>query len=181
MNRTYTTNRLRLRILSDEEAQTVLDFYQRNHDFLAPVEPARHAAFYTLDFQRRNLAYEYNAFLKRSYLRFWLFLKEEPEKTIGTVCFTNFLKGPFCHCTLGYKIDRDYCGQGYMKEALSCLLPLVTEEYGFHRVEAYVMPSNTPSIHLLQALQFQQEGLIRDYAMIQNRWQNHLLFSRISQ
>ncbi len=173
----HATQRLELQVLSAEQAPAVLDFYQRNRSFLEPYEPARQKNFYTLDFQQRNLVYEYNAFLKFSYLRFWLFLKGQPRETIGSVCFSNFLKGSFCSCMLGYKLDRNYCGEGFMQEALTYLLPLVAQEYRFHRIEAYVMPSNAPSIHLLQKLHFQEEGLLREYAWIYDRWQDHLLYS----
>ena len=77
-------------------------------------------------------------------------------------------------------MDQDFCRKGYMKEALSFLLPVVADEYHLHRMEAYVMPSNVPSIRLLSSLDFQKEGLIREYALIQNRWQDHLLFSHIN-
>lgn len=173
----HTTNRLVLQVLPADRAPAVLDFYSRNKDFLEPYEPARHPNFYTLPFQQRNLVYEYNSFLHFNQLRLWLFTEDCPEQAIGSICFSNILKGPFCSCMLGYKMDQAFCGQGYMTEALSYLLPVVAREYHFHRIEAFVMPSNDASVRLLQKLGFQEEGLLREYACIRNQWQDHLLYS----
>lgn len=177
MNFEYHTKHLVLKVLHPSQASMVLRFYQKNQSFLEPYEPSRHSNFYTLDFQRANLSYEYNAFLKSSYLRIWLFEKEYQELPVGTICFSNFLHGAFCNCMLGYKTDRDYLRKGYMAEALSFLLPLVCQEYHFHRIEAYVMPSNLPSIRLLEKLSFVQEGLLHDYAKIHGIWQDHYLYT----
>lgn len=177
MNFEYETNRLILKILHPNYAYAVLDFYERNKDFLEPLEPARQHNFYTLDFQRTNLSHEYSSFLNSSYLRIWLFKKENPDVPIGTVCFSNFLHGAFCNCMLGYKIDHSHARQGYMTEALDFLLPLVCKEYHFHRVEAYVMPTNIPSISLLEKLSFSLEGVLKKYARIQGKWQDHYLYT----
>jgi ribosomal-protein-alanine N-acetyltransferase len=64
-----------------------------------------------------------------------------------------------------------------MKEALSYLLPLVQEEYGFCRIEAYVMPDNTASICLLEQLGFVKEGLLQKFAQINGHRQDHFLYT----
>lgn len=176
----YQTQHLYITVLHPEQAQLVLDFYIRNRDFLEPLEPARHASFYTLDFQRSNLHCEYHSFLNSSYMRVWLFEKEHPEQAVGTICFSNFLHGAFCSCMVGYKMDRKYLRRGYMAEALSFLLPIVCREYQFHRIEAYVMPSNLPSIRLLEKLGFEQEGYLRQFAQINGNWEDHCLYTYCS-
>lgn len=177
MNFEHHTEHLNIKVLHPDHVGLVLDFYERNHDFLEPLEPSRPSNFYTLELQRTNLSYEYNAFLKSTYMRVWLFEKKSPHTAIGTVCFSNYLHGAFCSCMVGYKMDKNYLRKGYMAEALSYLLPIVCREYSFHRVEAYVMPSNLPSIALLEKLGFQSEGYLRDFAQIQGKWQDHFLYT----
>ncbi len=173
----YETDRLHLRILPAEYAPVVCCFYQENKAFLEPFEPRRPENFYTADFQRSNLLCEYNAFLKHSYLRYWIFLAGWPDMPIGTVCFSNIQHGAFEKCTLGYKLGRDYCHCGYMHEALSLLVPLIMKNIHLHRMEAYVQPDNFPSIRLLAKLGFTKEGYLREYAEIYGKWTDHLLFS----
>lgn len=177
MKTEYKTRRLILRILTPDYAPCVLSFYQRNKKHLEPWEPMRPHAFYTLDFQRSNLSCEYRAFLKTEYLRYWIFLADDPTEPIGTISFSNILHGAFQSCMLGYKTDASHTQKGYMTEALLYLLPLVCREYHLHRIEAYVMPSNQPSIALLTRLSFQQEGLLHDFARIRDDWQDHLLYT----
>lgn len=177
MNFEYETQNLVLKVLHPNYASCVLQFYENNRDFLEPFEPARQPGFYTLEFQRANLSYEYSAFLKSTYLRMWLFQKEDFSVPVGTVCFSNFLQGAFCRCMVGYKTSQDHLCKGYMSEALSFLLPLVCQDYHFHRIEAYVMPSNAPSIGLLEKLGFVQEGLLHQYANIHGEWKDHYLYT----
>ncbi len=180
MDLIHQTERLTLRVLLPKHSPMVLDFYLRNKEYLEPFEPARHPGFYTMDFQKANLNFEYNSFLKHTYLRVWIFLREDASTPIGTVCFSNFLKGAFCSGVLGYKLDQDYCGHGYMTEALSYLIPIAQQEYHLHRIEAMVLLENDPSIRLLSRLNFQQEGILHGFARIQNQWKDHLLFAMLS-
>lgn len=173
----YQTEHLTIKVLHPDHAGLVLDFYQRNRDFLEPYEPLRLPNFYTMELQKSNMSYEYNAFIRSIYLRVWLFEKKDPCTAVGTICFSNYLHGAFCSCMVGYKMDKDHLRKGYMKESLSYLLPLVCREYDFRRVEAYVMPSNLPSIALLEKLGFEPEGLLHRFAQIQGEWQDHYLYT----
>lgn len=173
----YHTPRLDLRILRPGQEDIVLNFYERNRAFLEPLEPLRAEHFYTLEYQRSNLSCEYNSFVKFNYLRFWLFDKANPFHAIGTISFSNFRKGAFGSCMLGYKLDQSACHQGYMSEALSSLIPKVFQEYHLHRLEAMVMPGNTASIRLLERLGFIREGYLHSFAQIHGKWCDHLLYT----
>lgn len=181
MQFTYQTDRLILKVLTPEYAASVCQFYLENKNFLEPFEPKRPDYFYTADFHSSNLLCEYNAFLKLSYFRYWLFLQEEPERPIGSVCFSNILHGAFQKCMIGYKLGENYCHHGYMQEALSLLIPLVMKEAHLHRIEAYVQPDNLPSIHLLSKLGFTEEGYLQKYAEILGIWTDHLIFSYLGE
>lgn len=176
----YETSRLLLSVSHPDKAAGVLEFYERNRDFLEPYEPVKRPGFYSPDFQRTNLTFEYNSFVKARHLRMWMYLRDHTDVPIGTICFSNFLHGAFSSCMLGYKTDKDHLQQGYMTEALSFLIPLVCREYRFHRIEAYVMPDNEPSIALLEKLTFHREGLLHDFAQINGKWENHYIYTYLA-
>ena len=176
----YETKRLLLSVSHPDKAASVLTFYENNRDFLEPYEPSKRPGFYTLEFQRSNLTFEYNSFVKSRYLRMWFYDNQQPEIPVGTVCFSNFLRGAFSSCMIGYKTDKDHLRKGYMMEALSFLIPLVCREYRFHRIEAYVMPDNLPSITLLEQLTFHREGLLHDFAQINGQWENHYIYTYLA-
>lgn len=173
----YQTKRLSIRVVLPEDAGMIQNFYYENRDFLEPFEPKRPENFYTTQFHHSNLMSEYNGFLKMNYFRYWLFLQEELSTPIGSVCFSNVLHGAFQSCMVGYKLGKNFCHYGYMQEALSFLIPVVMSNLHLHRMEAYVQPSNQPSICLLNKLGFVEEGYIQKYAKIQDIWTDHLLFS----
>lgn len=176
----YQTDRLLLKILTPEYAAIINQFYQENRLFLEPFEPSKPSNFYQNDFHHSNLRSEYDAFLRMTHIRYWIFIKEDPSYPIGTVCFSNILHGAFQKCMVGYKLGEAFCHQGYMQEALSFLIPLLMGELRLHRIEAYVQPDNEPSIRLLSKLGFAEEGYLQQYAEIQGKWTDHLIFSYIS-
>lgn len=180
MQFSYETKRLHLIVLNSDAAPAVQHFYQKNASFLEPFEPKRPENFYTIDFHKSNLACEYRAFLKLSYIRFWIIRKEAPNEPIGSVCFNNILHGAFQKCMIGYKLGEEFCHQGYMHEAISFLIPIVMGELNLHRIEAYVQPDNFASIHLLSSLHFAEEGYLQKFAEIQGNWTDHLIFSYIA-
>lgn len=177
---TYSTNRLELRILPAIYSKNILEFYNRNKDFLEPLEPERSPNFYSETYQISNLNCEYNAFVKGVYARYWLSEKDAPEKIIGSVCFSDFKKGAFYSCMIGYKLDQMYCNKGYMSEALIKLIPHACNDFSLHRINAIVMPDNTPSINLLERLNFIREGYLHSCAQINGKWKDHLLYSYIN-
>lgn len=181
MQFTYQTERLLLKVLTPEYATVINQFYLDNQSFFEPFEPKRPQNFYTTGFQHTNLQCEYDAFLRLSYFRYWIFLKEDSDAPIGSVCFSNILRGAFQKCMVGYKLSEHYCHQGYMQEALSTLIPVLMKELKLHRLEAYVQPDNISSIRLLSRLNFKEEGCLQKCAEIQGIWTDHLLYSYIKE
>lgn len=180
MNTIYSTERLDLKIINPGYEDLVLDFYQKNKQYLEPVEPKRVSNFYTPAYQRSNLVYEYDAFIKSDLVRLWLLPKGNPHELLGSICFSNFQRGAFCRCMVGYKLDFAAYHQGYMTEALSFIIPIIMKEYGMRRIEALVLPDNQPSISLLNNLGFKQEGLLHSVAQICGVPRDHLLFAYTS-
>lgn len=177
MNTIYHTNRMTLQILHPGQENMILDFYEQNKDFLEPFEPTRMENFYTIEYQRSNLACEYNAFAKFNYMRYWLFLSENPSLPLGSVSFSNFRKGAFSSCIVGYKLAEKACRHGYMYEALSFLVPEVARDCHIRRIEAMVLPDNPASIRLLERLGFTKEGYLHTFAQINGQWKDHILYT----
>ena len=56
----YETERLLLKIIKPDQADAVLDFYMRDKELIEKFEPDRMPNFYTRQFQRQMLLFEYN-------------------------------------------------------------------------------------------------------------------------
>lgn len=169
----YQTERLVLQVLTPNYDMQVLHFYMQNKSFFEPWEADRDSNFYTLPYQKTVLAIEYNKIIKSQFLRFYIFEKDHPTKIIGTISFSNFLRGAFQTCTIGYKIHQNYCHKGYATEAISFAISIVLEDLKMHRIEALVHPNNLASKILLEKLGFLQEGVARKAALLNGTWEDH--------
>ena len=179
MKFTYETDRLILRLLGEEEAPAVLQFYRKNRAVFEPYEAIHPEQFYTESYQRTLLNCELSLTLKHNLIRFYIFRRENPDEIIGTVCFRNINRSTYYSCETGYRFSPAYWHRGYAREALAFGIQLMFEEFHLHRIEATVMPENTASIRLLESLAFQQEGIAREYALIQGKWEDHIRFALI--
>ena len=63
-----------------------------------------------------------------------------------------------------------------MSGAVSALVPFAFSSLRLHRIEAACIPTNAPSIRVLEKCGFSREGLARRYLCINGIWQDHLLF-----
>lgn len=176
----YETRRLVLQVLTPDYCHQVLDFYKSNKCIFAPYEPLCPRQYYTADYQYNTLSCDYQSFLEQKGVRFYLFLKNQPDRIIGTISFYNISHGYTSSATVGYKLDTHFQHHGYAFEALQKGIEVLFYEENVHRINAYIMPDNTASIRLIQRLYFTYEGIAREYAMIQGKWEDHLQFSLIS-
>ena len=72
-----------------------------------------------------------------------------------------------------------YVRCGHMTAAVRTVLPFAFGTLRLHRVEAACIPTNVPSIRLLERCGFAREGYARQYLCINGVWQDHLLFARL--
>lgn len=172
----YQTERMVLRVSEPGLAKRVSGFYQRNRDFLKDSEPEREKHFYTEDFQRKTLARYLKQARELSDLRLWMLPKDDPENgaIIGTVGLGGIFYGAFRSAFLVYKLDCGMIHQGYMQEAMTCLIDIAFQDIGLHRVEANIMPRNEASLRLVRKLGFHEEGLGLKYLKIGGVWEDHL-------
>jgi len=179
MKTEYSNNHLTLRILDERASKMILDFYSRNRLYFDIYEMDKPIAFYTLDFITKMTKAEYNAFIRGSNVRFFLFSDNNPEEIIGCVSFSSIIKN-MKSCIIGYKIDKKYQKLGYGRRMLTMALRAMIIDGNMHRIEAYIHPSNEASLHLVKALGFISEGTAYAYAKINGQWTDHLRFVYIS-
>lgn len=67
----------------------------------------------------------------------------------------NYLQNP----DFGFAFMPDYHGRGYATEACRAVLKYGIETFGFERLDAVTLPSNKPSIALLENLGFTEQGV----------------------
>lgn len=173
MNFGYTTDRLYLRILDETSADKILEFYNAGKDVFSKVEPEKSSSFYTLSYQSTLASREFKAFLDGTYMRYYLFDITEPDTIIGTVSFSYFMPMPYYSCIIGYKLLPGCCKKGYATEAVSFLTGCLFKEHKVHRIEAFCLPDNTPSINLLLRTGFEFESVARSAIRLKDGFTDH--------
>ena len=174
MRQVYSTKRLILKTLTPLDASMVVDYYNRNRSFLEPFEPTREDYFFTTAHQARILTVEEQEMEAGRMLRLWIVRKDQPDQVIGTLAFSNIVRGIFQSCHLGYKSDCENLNQGYMTEALKEAIKIAFKELNLHRIEANIMPRNAPSLRVVEKLGFKEEGLAKEYLKINDIWEDHI-------
>lgn len=92
---------------------------------------------------------------------------------VGYVGLGQISFGPFCSCYMGYWVGEPHTRQGHATEGVALCLERAFTELGLHRVEANIIPGNTPSLAVARKCGFRKEGYSPRYLQIAGRWQDH--------
>jgi ribosomal-protein-alanine N-acetyltransferase len=151
---------------------------RRNEGWLVPWEPQRPAG-------QPDLTRDLGAFSARCTARdrdrssdtayaFGLFVD---QRFAGEVNLNNIVRGALQSGTVGYWIDRDRAGNGYVAEGVVVLARFAFEQLHLHRLEVCIVPRNANSRRVMEKLAFRCEGLSERYLEIAGTWEDHLRYA----
>lgn len=86
----------------------------------------------------------------------FVIVEKKRDKVIGTIDFHH--SSSLHSMEIGYLLHPAYWHQGYMREALLCMLKYGFQTLGLHRINALCAKQNTASIALLKKTGFRLEG-----------------------
>jgi len=163
-----------LRPWESVDAADALDFYMRNREHLAPWEPLRTDAFFTLDHHAEaRRASE----LERLNGRGYGYAVMLDDRLAGRASLSEVSRGAFQSAYCGYLTDAALCGRGVATRAVAQLLRLAFVDLRLHRVQAAVMPRNAPSQRVLEKNAFMRIGMSPRYLFINGAWEDHILYA----
>ena len=165
-----------IKLLAPEHAQNLLDYYIRNKKHLEPFEPLRDNSFYTYEVQKNILSDSYRQFLNGTAVDLGIF---KDDYLIGKLKLSNIVYGIFKSGILGYSIDKDEQGKGYMKEAVNLVVNYAFEDLDLHRVEDSALVDNEPSKHVLIGCGFKELGINKKYLYINGGWKDHITYYKV--
>lgn len=168
------TDRLLLKGPAEVTAVQLADYRVRNREFLAPFVPKRADSFYSEDACREALERERLAEQAGTACGFYLFLKRDPERLVGSISLTNIIRGVFQNCFAGCQMDGTLINNGYMTEAVRAVIDYAFRVLNLHRIEANIVPRNARSLRLAEKCGFAEEGVAKDYLRINGKWEDHI-------
>jgi len=81
---------------------------------------------------------------------------------------------------LGYWLAEGHQGRGLMTKTVSALVDHAFDEYDLNRVEIHVATGNGRSRAIPERLGFQQEGILRDYERVGDRYLDIVVYSLLA-
>ncbi len=146
--------------------------------FLQPYEPRWTKASLTGKSYRARLARMADESRAGGGCGFFIFRRAD-DALLGGVNLVNIRRGVVQAASLGYWIGRPHARQGYMADALACLIDYAFGELGLHRLEAACLPDNAASRALLLGAGFEEEGTARRSIRIDGEWRDHDMYGLV--
>ena len=150
-----------------------------SREFLTPWEPTWPADDLTRSAYRRRLR-RYHEDQRNDLAYAFLVFRDGDHALVGGLTLANIRRGVAQAGSLGYWTGAAFARRGYMSAAVRALLAHSFGTLRLHRVEAACIPTNAPSIGLLEKTGFQREGYARRYLCINGIWHDHLLYARLA-
>jgi ribosomal-protein-alanine N-acetyltransferase len=151
---------------------------EASRDFLTPWEPIWPADDLTRSaFRRRLKRYAEDQRTDQAYA--FLIFRASDHRMVGGLTLANIRRGVAQAGSIGYWIAQAHARHGHMTSAVKALIPFAFETLRLHRLEAACLPTNRPSIGLLEKTGFRREGYARQYLCINGTWADHLLYARL--
>ncbi len=147
----------------------------RNYDYLKPFEPSWPPACLSQAFFERRVKRLTNDWKDDRTYAFVILLKGK-EALVGGLNINNVARGAANYGSLGYWLDEEMQGQGYMTEAGFTVLDYAFSSLRLSRMNAATLPHNDKSRAMLERLGFVEEGFAKNYIQIDGCRQDHVLF-----
>ncbi|MGZ8734471.1 MAG: GNAT family N-acetyltransferase [Acidimicrobiia bacterium] len=96
---------------------------------------------------------------------------------VGEVSLGSVQRGPFQAAFIGYWIDREHAGHGFVPEGVALLLRYGFDELRLHRLEAAIVPRNEPSRRVAEKLGLREEGTALRFLQIRGVYEDHVRYA----
>ena len=166
------------RLVRPDDAPRLAELVTASREFLAPWEPVRGEAYFTVDGQvaavREALAQHEQGTAQPNVIL------DSSGEVVGRITLSGIVRGPFQSGNLGYWLNQADTGRGLATGAVRDIIRVAFDELGLHRIQAGTLVHNTRSQRILERTGFIRFGLAPEYLNIAGRWQDHVLFQLIN-
>ena len=148
--------------------------YLANREHLAPWEPTRSEAFFSVASQEEHARQCVDDAAAGRSVRF--VIESDDGEIRGRMNVNNIVRGAFWSADLGYWIDATRLRRGLAARAVADVARYAQRELGLHRLQAATLLHNVGSQRVLVGNGFERIGLAPKYLRIAGEWQDHVLF-----
>ena len=171
---TLDTERLRLRMVREEDAEALFDVF-------GDADVTRywsHPPLRDLDAARALVAEIHGLWRARTLLQ-WGIATRTDDRVVGTATLAEWNRA-HRRAEIGFALGRAHWKRGYVAEALPAVCGFGFERMGLHRIEADTDPRNEGSIRALERLGFRREGHLRQRYFQHGEHQDALVYGLLA-
>jgi len=150
------TERLVLRAATLEDA-TALQRIRSNPDVMEYMDTFYHDS---LEVSKEFISYNLEGYADKKVI-YWMLIEKASGSIIGDFSFWK-IDSKHHRAEIGYTLDPDYWGKGYMKEAMLQLFSFGFKDLNLHGFDANTNPLNEKSKRILLKIGFQKEAYFRE-------------------
>ena len=166
------------RLLLVDDAEELATVVGENRDFLAPWEPLRSEAYFTVSGQRANLERDLDAYARGTMVP--LAIVGTDGRLAGRLSINSIIRGAFQSAALGYWVSEPDNGRGLATAAVADAIDIAFGRLGLHRLQAETLLHNTGSQRVLTRNGFQPFAIAPAYLRIAGQWQDQILYHRFA-
>lgn len=167
------------RLVRVDDAPVLAELAHLNREFLAPWEPAREQDYFTVERQRALVAEALARYQRGSAVP--RVIVDGSGRIVGRITLNDIVRGTFQSAHLGYWVGAADNGRGLATAAVRETVGLAFGDLGLHRVEAATLLHNNRSRRVLEHTGFSRVGIAPAYLNIAGKWQDHVLYQRVSE
>jgi ribosomal-protein-alanine N-acetyltransferase len=175
---TLVGRRLVLRPLEVGDFAAWREVRRRSADWLIPWEPARTPGQPDVVEDRDAFALRCSARARErqagSGFGFGVFAEGH---LVGEINLSSVHRGAFQSAYVGYWVDQQCAGRGYIPEALVLVIRFAFEDLHLHRLQVAIIPRNARSRRVVEKLGLREEGVARRYLEINGVWEDHVRYA----
>ena len=109
---------------------------------------------------------------------YWFVRLKEDSKLLGSAALVNINQNRKS-AEIGYGIDPNYWGKGYVLLLQNALIKYTFESLGLNRLHGITMVNNERTISSIYGAGFKKEGVLRDYYFKDNNFIDGLKYSML--
>ncbi len=171
MLKLFETERLCAFVVDESSSRQMLAYERENRALFSQFSPQRNDSFYTLSNFQHYCEKQVDLYAQKRKLPL-VFSRKGGSAIIAQVYLSDIVYGSSYCASIGYSTAGKWQRQGIGTEAVRSVVDYAFTKLKLHRLEATIMIKNTPSLAFASSLGFVQEGIKREYLLLNGKWED---------
>ncbi|ANE48168.1 hypothetical protein SY83_19830 [Paenibacillus swuensis] len=167
---------LHLQILEKRHAQEVLNMIEKNRSYLAEWLPWAETTT-KVEHMEGFIETELHRFAKNNGFTSGIFIENQFCGCIGI----HPINWNDRHVSIGYWLGEDFQGKGIMTKANKAIHNYIFDELDLNKIHIQACAGNVKSQTIPQRLGFTQEGILRQYQLLNGVYHDHFVYGLLKE